>query len=250
MDIDLKAVMNSLETNGDYFYSIPSRAPLEYETDYHAVAIDPDGKTRNLLEEREASLLGCLDILHFVEKHKPGKVLDFGCGLGWLLSSIDISWEKHGLEISKFASEHASQFGQIFCGDYREYSESNFDLVIMNHVIEHLPDPLSSIKMAKQFLKPGAHLIIGTPNFDSGAARRYGGNFRMLHDPTHISLFSEDSLRRLLRDNGFKITNIEYPYFDTPWFNKEDLLKMFDKNQISPPFYGSFITIFAQLEIV
>jgi signal recognition particle subunit SEC65 len=86
---------------------------------------------------------------------------------------------------------------------------------------------------------------LGTPNFDSAAARRYGPRFRMLADPTHISLFSEDSIRRLVRDIGFKIENVEYPYFETPWFSKKELLRILDKDSISPPFYGSILTLFA-----
>ena len=85
-----------------------------------------------------------------------------------------------------------------------------------------------------------------TPNFDSAAARRYGNNFRLLKDKTHVSLFSEDSLIRFLRDNKFKIFKIEYPFFETPFFNKKNLLKILTKKQVSPPFYGSVITLFCK----
>ena len=68
----------------------------------------------------------------------------------------------------------------------------------------------------------------------------------MLKDKTHISLFSQDSLIRFVRDNKFKIFQINYPYFDTPFFNKKNLLRIFNKKKISPPFYGSVITIFCK----
>jgi 2-polyprenyl-3-methyl-5-hydroxy-6-metoxy-1,4-benzoquinol methylase len=115
----------------------------------------------------------------------------------------------------------------------------------MNHVIEHLPVPELAIQKIHSMLSTGGKLILGTPNFDSGAARRYGSKFRLLADPTHISLFSEDSLRRFLRDNGFRIDFVEYPYFDTDWFNQDSLLNLLEKDIVSPPFYGSFITVFA-----
>jgi hypothetical protein len=95
-------------------------------------------------------------------------------------------------------------------------------------------------------LKPGGTLILETPDFDSAAARRFGNNFRMLKDKTHISLFSQDSLIRFIRYNKFKIFQIDYPYFDTPFFNKKNLLKIFNQKKISPPFYGSVITIFCK----
>ena len=102
------------------------------------------------------------------------------------------------------------------------------------------------IKQIYAKLKPGGYLIIGTPDFDSGAARRYGEKFRLLHDPTHVSLFSNDSMHRFLRDNGFKINKVEYPYFDTEWFNEKTLMAMLKNNTVSPPFYGSTMTFICQ----
>jgi hypothetical protein len=58
----------------------------------------------------------------------------------------------------------------------------------------------------------------------------------MLHDPTHISLFSADSMHRCLRDLGFQIKFVEYPYFDTPWFTKENLLCVLEEDRVSPHF--------------
>ncbi len=51
-------------------------------------------------------------------------------------------------------------------------------------------------------------------------------------------------MHRCLRDNGFHIDQVEYPYFETQWFNKENLLRMLDTDGISPPFYGNFMTFY------
>lgn len=245
MGIELKRLMENLESTLNYFASIPARGNIDYEEGYHAEVIDPDGKSRNLLDERESALQGCSEIVDFLRSSKPGKILDFGCGLGWVLSALDDSWDRHGLETSKFAAKHAETFGSIFQGDYRNYTESGFDYVVLNHVIEHLPDPVGCLRLIAEKLNLGGKLILGTPNFDSAAARRYGSGFRLLADPTHISLFSEDSIRRLVRDTGFRIDFVEYPFFNTPWFNEENMLLMMKPGDISPPFYGSVLTIFA-----
>ena len=227
--INLKLLMSNLYKNGDYFAKIDAQS-TDYEENYHMITIDPDGKERKLLDEREYSLSATKEISDFLLNIKPGKILDVGCGPGWILSSLNDNWEKHGVEISKFASNHASKFGNIFCGTLDDYEEKGFDVVIMNHVIEHIEDPISAIIKIHTLLKKGGKLILGTPDFDSGAARRYGSNFRLLHDPTHVSLFSSDSMHRFLRDFGFHIKSVEYPFFDTIWFNKEDMLKMFDNH--------------------
>ena len=43
---------------------------------------------------------------------------------------------------------------------------------------------------------------------------------------------------------GFRIDQVEYPYFDTQWFDRENLLKMLGTDGISPPFYGNFMTFY------
>jgi SAM-dependent methyltransferase len=245
--IQLQKLMQGLYKTGDYFVSILPDEGNGYEAEYHKVTIDPDGKERHLLDEREQWLSGSKEITDYIDSLKPQKILDIGCGLGWLLSYLNDDWDKYGIEISKFASNHAKQFGKIHHGTLDDFSDNiNFDVIVMNHVIEHLDFPVEALNKIINMLSDCGVLIIGTPDFDSAAARRYGSNFRLLNDPTHISLFSSDSMHRCLRDQGFKIIKVEYPYFETPWFNKDDLLRILDDKGISPPFYGSNMTFFCK----
>lgn len=246
-EVDLKKLMQSLYESLDYYASIDP-INLKYEEEYHHITIDPDGKKRYLLEEREQSLRGINEITTFLDACSPGKILDIGCGPGWLLSYLNNNWKKYGVEISRFASKNASKFGEIFNGPLEQYSGKDFDIIVMNHVIEHIKDPVIAIKNVRTMLKEGGTLIIGTPDFDSGAARRYSSNFRLLNDPTHISLFSSDSMHRFLRDLGFLINKVEYPFFETDWFTKENLIRLLDDKTISPPFYGSVMTFFCTKE--
>lgn len=239
--------MQNLYESGDYFASIPPDVGAGYEEEYHEIAIDPDGKERHLLEEREQWLSGVKEITDYLDILDAKKILDIGCGLGWLLSYLNDDWDKYGVEISKFASNHAKQYGNVFNGILENFPDNGkFDVIVMNHVIEHLEDPVWALNKIRSMLNDKGVFIVGTPDFDSAAARRYGDRFRLLNDPTHISLFSSDSMHRCLRDNDFKIMKVEYPYFDTPWFNKDDLLKILNDKEISPPFYGSNMTFFCK----
>ena len=116
----------------------------------------------------------------------------------------------------------------------------------MNHVIEHVENPLEYVKAAYRTLKAGGVFIVGTPDFDSGCARRFKNNYRMLHDKGHIRLFTSTSLIKMLEDYQFRIIHVEYPYFDSVWFTKENLLRMVDASKVSPPFYGNHVTVFAE----
>ena len=74
----------------------------------------------------------------------------------------------------------------------------------------------------------------------------------MLHDKTHISLFSKESLIRFLSKNGFEIFKIDYPYLDTSYFDeykKKTLENLIDyKKKVSPPFFGNIVNIYAKIK--
>lgn len=230
----------------DYFTKRQPSRPVDYEENYWGTIVDPDGNLRNRLQEREKHLEDVKEELAFLNSLKPGRILDIGCGLGFLLSGLKDGWEKHGVEVSRFAARHAGELGTVFCGELHEaqYPDEYFDVIVMHHVIEHLEDPISTILEVRRILKPGGILLLGTPDFDSGCARRFGENYRLLHDDTHVSLFTNDSMHRFLRDHGFIIDRVEYPFFNTRHFTPENLMRLFDTNQISPPFYGNFMTFY------
>ena len=112
-------------------------------------------------------------------------------------------------------------------------------------MIEHAADPIDLIKNIHKILKTHGNLIISTPNYDSGAARRFGKNYRLLHDKTHTTLFSDWMLKQLLEDYGFFIDKVDYPFFETGYFTEDNLLGLFDTSKVSPPFYGNIMTIYA-----
>ena len=122
-----------------------------------------------------------------------------------------------------------------------------FDIIIAHHVIEHIKKPEALINKAKKILKKDGILVLSTPDFDSAMSRRYKENYRMFHDSTHISFFTNDSMHRFLRKKGLKIKKVTYPFFETSYFNKKNLNKLFKTNTLSPPFYGSFMTFYCKL---
>lgn len=234
----------------DYFVRRALPAEASYEESYWGVITDPDGQVRDRRLERAQHLDDLKTELAFIHSLPPGKLLDVGCGLGFLLSGVEHGWERHGVEVSSFAAQSAGQYGCIFNGALEDanYADQQFDVVVLYHVIEHVADPLALLKELRRVLKDDGWLILGTPDFDSGAARLFGEKYRLLHDVTHISLFSNDSMHRFLRDHGFAINRVDYPYFETRHFNEKSLLGLFDRSTISPPFYGNFMTFYCRKE--
>lgn len=217
-----------------------------YEREYWN-SIDPDGVLRNLENEREKKLEECKEELSYINNFNPGNILDVGCGLGFTLFGVNENWNKYGVDISKWATKRAKKYGTIFCGNLQQaqYESDFFDVVIILHALSFLENPINILLEIKRILKSDGKLIITTPDYGCGVAKRFGINFRQLHDKGHVNLFNLSGLIRLLIDLEFRIENITFPYFDTIYFTKENLLRLFDTTKMSPPFYGNYMTIYS-----
>lgn len=189
-----------------------------------------------------------METINFIQdilnKNMVNSVLDFGCGPGWMLRSFNGNFKKVGIENSKLARVQAGIYFDVYpsISDIAGY----FDLIIINHVIEHLVNPIETMIKLCELLAPNGRIIVGTPNFASAMAVLFKEKYRMLNEPTHISLFSLDSILRLLRDLGLQIESVAEPFFEGPYYNKENLLKIDGCLEVSPPFFGNFILISAR----
>ena len=214
-------------------------------------AIDPDGIKRDLEKERSFKLKNWYGYIpSFINKLPPGKILDIGAGLGYLLSAINNNWDKYCIEISNTGSDFIKKnFTKIKVSntelEKNNFESNYFDVVVLYHVIEHLEKPLEILKEIKRILKPEGFLILGTPTSTNLMFKIFKENFRLL-DPGHLSIVSEKQLKKSLIECGFNIELIEKPYFKTDYFNLMNIFRILNRSKISPPFYGSIITIFSR----
>jgi len=231
-----------------YYVSYPAR-PLPQ--DYWDAKKDPDGRIRDASAERDMRKEDVRYIADYVNARAPGTVLDIGFGLGELLEQVDEKNTCFGLDPSPRAVEIARLRckAELLNGVLEQdtFARESFDVVVANHVIEHVDDPVPFVRFIFDILKPGGDFVCGTPNFASAAARVFGDRFRLLHDPTHVSLFTDESLIRLLRDTGYRIQKVEYPFFGTRFASPEAFEAMVRADaEVSPPFWGSFVTVIAR----
>ncbi|OHE58695.1 MAG: hypothetical protein A2Z47_14375 [Thermodesulfovibrio sp. RBG_19FT_COMBO_42_12] len=147
--------------------------------------------------------------LMYLDKTKPGILIEVGCGDGSRLNKIrKLGWEVEGQEVDPQAANIArSKYGlSVHMGDLKSLrlKESSFDAVIMNHVIEHVHDPVDILRECHRILKPNGMLVVITPNIESYGHRYFGADCRMLEPPRHIHLFSQKTLSRLAFEAGFQ----------------------------------------------
>ena len=234
-----------------------SRSPADAPEDPWGKVTDPDGVERDRSEfgERVAYISDLADEISWlysldVGRQAPVRCLDIGCGPGWLLSRLPKHWLKHGVEPDHDAAMAAARHASLYKTSFEELAlpANAYDVIICHHVIEHMYQPVEAVQEMWRLLEPGGYLLLATPDFDSDCAEMFGTRYRMLHDPTHISLFTEDSCRRLLQDTGFHVQRVGRPYFKTRHFTRENLLRLLDHQsaEVSPPAPGNWLTFYCR----
>jgi predicted SAM-dependent methyltransferase len=90
-------------------------------------------------------------------------------------------------------------------GDIRllEGEQELFDIITMNHVVEHVHDPLSLLRTCHKLLKVGGILWLESPNFNGYGRKLFGRHWRGLEVPRHLVLFNAANLSELLLHVGF-----------------------------------------------
>ena len=80
---------------------------------------------------------------------------------------------------------------------------SSQDIVVLNHVLEHLPDPRGTLRRVREWLKPDGFLLIGLPNFASPIARLTRENWAGLVPIQHVWHVTLPALARMVAEVGF-----------------------------------------------
>lgn len=137
-----------------------------------------------------------------------GRLLDVGCGNGGFLAlAKQAGWQVKGVDFDAGAVQAARSRGlDVYHGgiDVLAECEASFDVITLCHVIEHVHDPVATLRRLHALLKPGGMLWLDTPNFSSLGARRFGVSWRGLEPPRHLVLFNPLSLKKALHEAGFQ----------------------------------------------
>jgi SAM-dependent methyltransferase len=138
---------------------------------------------------------------------RPGSMLEVGAYTGVFLSLAKSSgWRVQGIEPSAWAVGQAHELHglRIRQGmmDPTLFGRETFDAVVMWDVIEHLTDPLATLRGVFDALRPGGIVAISTMDVDSIPARVSRGRWPWFMT-MHRVYFSRSTLRRMLEDAGF-----------------------------------------------
>ena len=154
------------------------------------------------------------------------RMLDLGCGFGFILAALEQRYETFGVDISAHAIEQCRQItpkSRCFVADLEhdlptELEPGTFDLVLACYLFEHLHDPQAAMRHYSSLLRPGGVLFYSVPNTESLGARWKGDKWYARRDPTHCSLLPPERWLAMTRAAGLVIRReFSDGYWDLPY---------------------------------
>lgn len=176
-------------------------------------------RARNDLTERN------LHWLNTVLKYclPPARVLEIGCAHASFVGLLrQAGYDASGVEMSPWVvSLGQDMFGvpvQAGPVETLDIPASSFDVIVLMDVLEHLPDPVTTMRRCLELLKPDGILLIQTPQFESevGYEALVDSKNRfqeMMIPEEHIHLFSQKSAQRLFSQLGAAHIHFENAIF-------------------------------------
>jgi SAM-dependent methyltransferase len=146
----------------------------------------------------------------------PGKLLEIGSAYGYFLNQARLKgWDVSGVELSESARNACErEFGvQAFDGPVSTYSPpSLLDAVVLFDVLEHMHDPVKTLKSIHSMIKPGGVLVVAVPNSANWVLKLLGARWEDLqraNSGEHLYFFDGNSLKDTLKKTGFEVLEIK-----------------------------------------
>ncbi|MBS1486076.1 MAG: class I SAM-dependent methyltransferase [Bacteroidetes bacterium] len=152
-----------------------------------------------------------------IEKNSTGRtILDIGCGTGDFLNEMKKNgWASVGVEPSATARQKAQEKDLRIIENIEGLDNTQYDIVTLWHVLEHLHSPDAQLKKIHQLLKNTGKLIVALPNLESYDANYYQAYWAGYDVPRHLWHFNKSTIRKILEANGFQLLQIAPMKFDS-----------------------------------
>ena len=181
--------------------------------------------------DREVAVVSDRDWFSKQFGSQPRSICEIGCGSGHHLQALQSYGHRVcGVEPDLQAYIVAGQRNlPIFHGSAESLPEpiqsQRYDVVLMNHVLEHTLDPIQAVRNALQLLAPGGKLVLETPNNASQSFQLAGPTWFHLDVPRHLYFFTPHSLRLTCEKAGATILRTEFRgycrQFKSSWIETE-----------------------------
>ena len=152
-----------------------------------------------------------------------GNLLEIGAGMGHLVAQLEENFDTVGIDLNHWAVKQSKSVVkktalQTASAETLPFANNSFDVVIIKHIVEHLPNPEKAIANIGRVIAPDGILILSTPNLDSMLKSWKGDRWIGYQDPTHISLHPPETWLRWIKNSGFSLLRIFADgFWDVPY---------------------------------
>ena len=152
-------------------------------------------------------------------------ILDAGCGdgvnlciLGRIARATVFGLDYNPLRLSRAKKNFPNAF--VTRGDLCSlcFKENSFDVILLNHVLEHIEEDTRVLKELHRVLKPTGIFILGVPNEGCFMARLRNNVIQRNISRTtdHVHFYTEKEIRSKLESCGWKIKTVRRENFFMP----------------------------------
>jgi len=157
---------------------------------------------RNIFQKRFNLLRGLLGGEFGLPR--GGRVLDIGASTGAFLSIFkEEGWEVLGVDPSRSSAGEIKIIHEHF--EKTDLPKNYFDLVILNHTLEHMDNPMFVLKKVYKVLKKNGILFVDVPNAGGLGAKILGRYWPYRLPKEHKHQFTGESLSKIFGKAGFKV---------------------------------------------
>jgi SAM-dependent methyltransferase len=210
---------------------VPEDLGRYYPEDYYAHgATPPQGlrdrlnDARNLVAFEIGSVAGqapgpplFAHALHGLKRQglrRSDRILDVGCGTGALLVSLSKIGFRRLVGVDPYSvNTSPDPHVSIRRGTLTDLSDT-YDLIIFNHSLEHVPDPVEVLILAAKRLSDGGHILIRIPVAGCQAWREQGVDWIQLDAPRHLAIPTPQGLKAGASRAGLTLADV---VFDSYW---------------------------------
>jgi 2-polyprenyl-3-methyl-5-hydroxy-6-metoxy-1,4-benzoquinol methylase len=194
-----------------------------------------DKRARNDLTERVPYWLNAL----LKYRLPPATSLELGCAHGGFVAFLRwAGYDATGLDLSPWLTEFARETFAvpILQGPLEDQNleKASLDIIAHMDVLEHLPEPVATMRTAVEFLKSNGMMLLQTPCFNPSKSYHNlldSNHPFLIHfkELEHLYLFSKRSLTKIFSDLGF-----EHIYFETAIFSQYDMFAVVSREPLNP----------------
>jgi len=166
---------------------------------------------------------------------RNGRLLEVGSGMGHLVGQLEDTFETYGMDLNHWAVKESKSVVQetalqTASAEELPFEDEAFAVVIIKHIVEHIPNPEKAIAEIGRVTAPGGILILATPNLDSLLKPWKGDSWIGYQDPTHISLHPPATWLGWIKNSGFSLLRVfSDGFWDVPYvrFVPKGIQKLF-----------------------